>query len=145
MDARWPILRAEAARRGLENMEEDMFSRDLPIMFRRLTTALAALVLSAGLMSGLAQAQSKVTIAVGGSAAEQIDVFRCHQAFLPCNYCVVTTISEKSAIVENSDSRLLNRASRFCRIRSSGAFTSTLSKNVSITGHNSPILARRSS
>ena len=45
-----------------------MFSRDLPIMFRRLTTALAALVLSAGLMSGLAQAQSKVTIAVGGSA-----------------------------------------------------------------------------
>jgi NitT/TauT family transport system substrate-binding protein len=37
-------------------------------MIRRVITALAALVLSSGLMSGLALAQSKVTIAVGGSS-----------------------------------------------------------------------------
>ena len=45
-----------------------MLTRDLPTIFRRLTAALAALVLLAGLMTGLAQAQSKVTIAIGGSA-----------------------------------------------------------------------------
>jgi len=37
-------------------------------MFRRAATAAAALVVSAGLMAGAALAQSKVTIAVGGSA-----------------------------------------------------------------------------
>ncbi len=36
--------------------------------FRKAATALAALVLSTGLMSGLAQAQSKITLAVGGAS-----------------------------------------------------------------------------
>lgn len=37
-------------------------------LFRRAATAAAALVVSAGLMAGSAQAQSKVTLAVGGAA-----------------------------------------------------------------------------
>ncbi|HVZ53357.1 MAG TPA: ABC transporter substrate-binding protein [Pseudolabrys sp.] len=37
-------------------------------MFRRLAAAAAALVLSSGLMSGLALAQSKVTLAIGGAS-----------------------------------------------------------------------------
>ena len=36
--------------------------------FRKVATALAALVLSTGLMSGVAQAQSKITLAVGGAS-----------------------------------------------------------------------------
>jgi len=36
--------------------------------FRKVATALAALVLSTGLMSGFAQAQSKITLAVGGAS-----------------------------------------------------------------------------
>jgi NitT/TauT family transport system substrate-binding protein len=37
-------------------------------LFRRLATTLAALVLSSGLMSGLALAQSKVTLSIGGAS-----------------------------------------------------------------------------
>lgn len=40
----------------------------MPTMFRRLTGALAAVVLSTGLMSGVALAQSKVTLAIGGAS-----------------------------------------------------------------------------
>ncbi len=36
--------------------------------FRKVATALAALVLSTGLMAGVAQAQSKITLAVGGAS-----------------------------------------------------------------------------
>lgn len=37
-------------------------------LFRRLVVSLAALLLSSGFMSGLAQAQSKVTLAIGGAS-----------------------------------------------------------------------------
>src|SRR5258708_6505546 len=47
---------------------------------------------------------------------------------------VLVTISEKSAMVENSASSVCNRVSRFCRILASGALTSTLSKNRSTFG-----------
>jgi NitT/TauT family transport system substrate-binding protein len=40
----------------------------MPALFRRLTTMLAALVLSSGLMAGSAMAQSKVTLAIGGAS-----------------------------------------------------------------------------
>ncbi len=40
----------------------------MPTLFRRLTGALAALVLSTGLMTGSALAQSKVTLAIGGAS-----------------------------------------------------------------------------
>lgn len=40
----------------------------MPTMFRRLATALTALTLATGLMSGVAMAQSKITMAVGGAS-----------------------------------------------------------------------------
>ncbi|MDO8876188.1 MAG: ABC transporter substrate-binding protein [Pseudolabrys sp.] len=40
----------------------------MPTKFRRLATALTALVLATGVMTGLAKAQSKVTLAIGGAS-----------------------------------------------------------------------------
>lgn len=49
-------------------------------------------------------------------------------------YFFSVTISEKSAIVENSFSSPCNSASRFARRRSSSTITITLSKNLSTAG-----------
>jgi NitT/TauT family transport system substrate-binding protein len=40
----------------------------MPTLFRRFATALTALTLATGLMSGLVQAQTKITLAVGGAS-----------------------------------------------------------------------------
>ncbi len=60
---------------------------------------------------------------------------------IPENYAFSVTISEKSAIVENSVRRFCNNVSRLVRTRASSAFTSTLSKNWSTAGRNAPIRA----
>ena len=51
----------------------------------------------------------------------------------------LVTISEKSAMVENSANSVLSSVKRFCRMRASGAFTSTLSKNRSTLGRSREI------
>ena len=52
------------------------------------------------------------------------------------------TISEKSAIVENSLNKLCNNANRFARTFSSSTITITLSKNVSTAGRMVAISAK---
>ncbi len=74
-----------------------------------------------------------LAIAVGLAGAEAINVV-LHDFCSPA-----VTISEKSAIVENSVSRLWSRVSRFARTFSSFALTSTLSKKVSTRGRNEAI------
>src|SRR6185369_9882635 len=53
---------------------------------------------------------------------------------LQISYFFSVTISEKSAIVENSFNKLCNSANRFARTFSSSTITITLSKNVSTAG-----------
>ena len=71
------------------------------------------------------------SIAVGSAAAKCVNVF--------FHDCLSVTISEKSAISENSARSPWSSVRRFNRTLESGAFTSTLSKNRSIFGRNGPI------
>ena len=65
-----------------------------------------------------------LAVAVGGAAAERINVLA--HLYLLMNRDV--TISEKSAMVENSASMVCSSVSRLWRTAGSGAFTRTLSK-----------------
>src|ERR1700733_13420985 len=74
-------------------------------------------------------------IAIGSAAAKCVNVF--------FHDCLSVTISEKSAISENSARSPWSSVSRLSRSLESGAFTSTLSKNRSIFGRSGPILDSR--
>jgi NitT/TauT family transport system substrate-binding protein len=55
-------------RRRMACSEASYREEIMPVLFRRLAVTAAALVLSSGLVAGSAQAQSKVTLAIGGAS-----------------------------------------------------------------------------